>query len=538
MARLILPVLLLLLSLLPAPALARETVSASVPQDLSVTVYRDPDRAESPLPSALSPVSLNGFAMVSETRIVVLPAGPSTIRFEGVAEGMVAVTAIVTGLPGGVIEKNRNGDLLSPAALVDGSLGNRVTISRTNPATGLAKTEDAIVRTRADGGLVLQTSEGFEAVRCAGLPEKLMFGRVPAGLSAEPVFSIDTNSPKGGSYRITLTYLATGFDWQANYLATLEKGANPAKRKLRLIAWLTIANDNGQSFPGATLLAVAGTINVERNFRSLSDPLEAKPLRLTCYPLGSTARVTKPAPVVAYEFFARRAESDDAGDIVVTGNRMRGLMAPASIAMKAREEALGDVKLYRVPEPVTVAARSLKQVAFLDRPRVDGKLFHRSACAPDSDDGSDGQFSPVAVWLRTFNDAAHGLGLALPSGKVAVFEPTSAGELVLGEQSMRDYASGQKVELALATSRTVYLTCDRDTDEADVTDGQWHRLHALVSNANNHAITLEIDLADSSAWAVRKLSGRHVITDGRHVMTVKVPANSSRALYWDVRNTE
>jgi hypothetical protein len=535
MARLIL--LVLLLMRLPVPAFARETVSASPPQDLSVTVYRDPDRAERPLPSALSSASLNGFAMISETRTVVLPAGPSTIRFEGVAEGMVAVSAIVTGLPGGVIEKNRNGDLLSPAALVDGSLGNRVTISRTNPATGLAKSEDAIVRTRADGGLVLQTSEGFEAVRCAGLPEKLMFDRVPAGLSAEPVFSINTNSQKGGSYRVTLTYLATGFDWQANYLATLEKGSNPAKRKLRLIAWLTIANDNGQSFPGATLLAVAGTINVERNFRSLSDPLEAKPLRLTCYPLGSTARVTKPERAMAPEFFARRAASDE-GDIVVTGSRVRGLMAPASIAMKAREEALGDVKLYRVPEPITVAARSLKQVAFLDRPSVSGTLFHRGACAPDSDDGDDRQFSPVSLWLRTLNDAAHGLGLALPSGKVAVFEPTRAGEMVLGEQSIRDYASGQKVELALANSRTVYLTCGRDAKDADVTDGQWHRFHALVSNANNHAITLEIVLADSSVWAVRKLSGRHMITDGRHIMTVNVPANSSRTLYWDIRNTE
>jgi hypothetical protein len=536
MARLILPVLVLVLALSPAPALARETASASPPQDLAVTVYRDPDRAETPLPSALSPASLNGFAMVSETRIVVLPAGPSTIRFEGVAEGMVAVTAIVTGLPGGVIEKNRNGDLLSPAALVDGSLGNRVTISRTNPATGQAVTEDAIVRTRADGGLVLQTSQGFEAVRCAGVPEKLMFGRVPAGLSAEPVFSIDTNSPQGGSYRVTLTYLATGFDWQANYLATLEKGTDPAKRKLRLLAWLTIANDNGQSFPGATLLAVAGTINVESNFRSLSDPPEAKPLRLTCYPLGSTARVTKPDRVVTNDLLYPAEAA--AGDIVVTGSRMRGLMAPAPIAMKAREEVLGDVKLYRVPEPVTVAARSLKQVAFLDRPRVDGTLFHRGACAPERDDGNDGQFSPVALWLRTRNDAAHGLGLALPSGKVAVFEPTSAGEMVLGEQSIRDYASGQKVEFALAISRTVYLTCGRDADDADPTDGQWHRLHALVTNANSHAITLEIGLADSSVWAVRELSGRHIIIDGRHVMTVNVPANSSRTLYWDVHSTE
>ena len=61
------------------------------------------------------------------------------------------VTAIVTGLPGGTIEKNRNAQLLSPAALVDGTLGNRVTITRMNPATGAEVSERAVVRTRADG---------------------------------------------------------------------------------------------------------------------------------------------------------------------------------------------------------------------------------------------------------------------------------------------------------------------------------------------------------------------------------------------------
>jgi len=528
--------ILLLLLLLPASALARETVSASSPQSLSVTVYRDPDRAQGPL----SPASLNGFAMISEKRNVVLPAGRSTIRFEGVAEGMVAVTAIVTGLPGGTIEKNRNGALLSPAALVDGSLGNHVTISRTNPATGMARSEEAIVRTRADGGLVLQTSEGFEAVRCAGLPEKLLFDRVPGGLSAKPVFTIDTNTPRGGSYQITLTYLAAGFDWQANYLATLEKGTDPARQKMRLLAWLTIANDNGQSFPDAKLLAVAGTINVERNFRSLTDPLEAKPLRLTCYPLGSTARGTVAEPVAAPPPYAPSAEISEDRNIVVTGARMRGFMDSRAglIAMKAREEALGDVKLYRVPEQVTVASQSLKQVAFLDQPRVNGTLFHRGACGPESGAGSDDQPVPVPLWLRTRNDAAHGLGLAMPSGKVAVFEPTPAGEMLLGEQDIRDYASGQKVELALANSSNVYLACGREADSRDLTDGRWHSRYALVTNANGHAITIEIALGDSAQWSVRQPSGQHSLEDGWHIMTVTVPANSSRSVRWDIRSTD
>src|SRR5690554_960957 len=99
-----------------------------------------------------------GFAMITETRTVTLPPGESTIRFTGVAEGMVAVSAIVTGLPGGTIEKNRNADLLSPAALVDGTLGNRVVVTRTNLATGEPVAEEAIVRRwrtgAADGGRV------------------------------------------------------------------------------------------------------------------------------------------------------------------------------------------------------------------------------------------------------------------------------------------------------------------------------------------------------------------------------------------------
>ena len=213
MARAALLPLALVLAGIGGGAHAREAVQASAPGNVSVTIYRDPDRGEGEAIRAGWP---RGFAMISETRSVTLPPGESTIRFEGVAEGMVAVSAIVTGLPGGTIEKNRNADLLSPASLVDGTLGNRVTVTRTNPATGQAVSQNAVVRTRADGGLVLQTEAGFEAVRCSGLPEKLTFDSVPAGLSAQPVFSIDTRDASGGTYSIVLTYLAWGFDWQAH----------------------------------------------------------------------------------------------------------------------------------------------------------------------------------------------------------------------------------------------------------------------------------------------------------------------------------
>src|SRR3546814_21144163 len=88
---------------------------------------------------------------------------------------MIAVSAIVTGLPGGVVQKNRDAALLSPASLLDGSLGNRVHIRRTDGATGKVTEEEAIIRSGAAGAVVLQTPAGYDALRCNGIPESILY---------------------------------------------------------------------------------------------------------------------------------------------------------------------------------------------------------------------------------------------------------------------------------------------------------------------------------------------------------------------------
>jgi hypothetical protein len=509
------------LSFHAAPASAREAVEASTPSSLAVTLYRDPDRGPDDDMNRDWP---RGFAMITETRQVTLPAGESTVRFTGVAEGMVAVSAIVTGLPGGTIEKNRNADLLSPASLVDGTLGNRVTITRTNPATGEAASEAAVVRTRADGGLVLQTAEGFEAVRCSGLPEKLTFDRVPAGLSAQPVFSVDTRSPAGGTYTVELTYLAWGFDWQAHYVAHLEEPGSSDRIALRLMSWLTLLNDNGQSFPDAELLVVAGRLNVVSDFDALSDPPDARPLRLTCYPLGSTAAGTPmnypPPPALAPAPMMRES-------IVVTAQRAAVADLAGSPAMKAVEEALGDLKLYRVPEPVTVSAKGLKQVAFLDQDSVEGRLLYTARCTPL--DGSE-DAAPAEMLLATVNDRKHGLGMALPMGGITLFEPSSAGDLLVGENRLRDYAEGQDVEIGLGQSSQVFARCRVSAAE----DSERRSSRLVLTNANRAQARVRLVLGRSGDWRFEGLRGISV-KDGEATVETTVPGNGQRELTWTAR---
>ena len=530
MARSSLFIVSLLALAIPAAAQDRTVVEASEPESLAVTVYRDPNRG---IGGTMNTDWPQGFAMISETRTVTLPPGESRIRFEGVAEGMVAVSAIVTGLPGGTIEKNRNADLLSPAALVNGSLGNRVTITRTSPGSGEAQSEDAIIRTRADGGLVLQTQEGFEAVRCSGLPERLTFDDVPAGLSADPIFSIDTRDPGGGTYMVTLSYLAWGFDWEASYVATLHEGRDPDNLRFDLTSWLTILNDNGQSFEDAELMAVAGTLNVTSDLQGLSDPPVARPLRLTCYPIGSTA-AGSPVPRIGYlpppppppAMMARDA-------VVVTASRVQNEMmeSAAPVAVMAGEEQLGDLKLYRVPVPVDVNAQGLKQVAFLSEEGVEGELVYESECSPWQWDESGPR--AARIMLETVNDEDHGLGVALPSGTVSVFERGPRGELLVAEENLRDYASGQDVELALGDSSQVFAGCNYVGDEDPRGSGaQWMNARAVLANANPHSITVRLELGSPARWRFQGLRER--IRNGQRIIEVDVPANGTRTINWKV----
>ncbi len=160
--------LLLWIGALAAPASAQNVATSPAPDRVAVTVYRDPNR-----PAAQRPELqwLQGFALISETRHVTLPAGESELRFEGVAGGIIPQTAIVTGLPDGIVERNRDAYLLSPGTLLDRSLGRRVHLRRTSRASGAVREQDAVIRSGNDGGVVLQTEEGFEARVAPGLPK-------------------------------------------------------------------------------------------------------------------------------------------------------------------------------------------------------------------------------------------------------------------------------------------------------------------------------------------------------------------------------
>ncbi|HEX8553405.1 MAG TPA: hypothetical protein VF695_01735, partial [Sphingomonas sp.] len=259
----------------------RVVISRDV-SDVAVTVYRDPYRT-----GAISAGWPGGYALITETRTITVPRGDSQIRFEDVAEGLLPETAIITGLPGGVREKNRDARLISPAGLVDAFLKRRVLLRRTDPATGKVREQTAIVQAGPDGGVILQTADGVEALRCSGLPERIMFDGVPDTLTARPTLSILTRADRPVTATIQLTYMAQGFDWSANYVGQLAPGGE----KIGLFAWLTVANGGQQTFRNAQLQVIAGKPNKREN--NPPPPPPSAWLDLQCWPADVTSTHAK-----------------------------------------------------------------------------------------------------------------------------------------------------------------------------------------------------------------------------------------------------
>lgn len=497
-----------------SPAAAQRIVTSPAPDSVDVTIYRDDGRGET---EGFDRDWLGGYALVTETRRIRLPAGESEIRFEGVAAGLIPQSVIVTGLPEDSVERNRDALLLSPATLVDRSLGRRVHIRRRSLATGRVREAEAVIRTGADGAVVLQTREGFETLRCTGLPETLIYNRVPPGLSARPTLSVRARARREVSATVTLAYLAGGFDWQANYVVNLSAEGDRAD----FFAWLTLASNDDTSFPNADVQAVAGRVNRED---AEAQEVEGPPLELRCWPHATTSdipleefrrtplspRIPPPPPMAG----VLGGES-----IVVTGSRMqqRDLTSFSPVmAITAEQEDLGTLKLYRIPIPVTVAANAQKQVALLQRAGVRTTLVHRQ----DVHSWRAGQLGPAERLLVTRNRAEEGLGLPLPAGPMLIFGERDGRPVLLGESRVGDRAAGEDVEIAMGTSSGV-------GGELRVPAGQRRELELIVTNDRSEPIRYEAEFAgENEVRADVPLERR----DGRSVWAVTVPANGSATL--------
>lgn len=521
---------LMMTSPLPAKAQQVQQVTASEPSDISVTIYRAPYRNG----GSINLSALGGFAVVTETRTVRIPAGRSSLRFVGVVDGILPESAIISGLPGSVIEKNRDAALLSPSSLMRAVRGKVVTLKRTDPRTGKPALVTGEIISASDQGVVFQTAAGTESLRCTGLPETFRYTSGAEGLSAKPTLSVMTRSSRPIIATVTLTYIAEGFDWSANYTAHI----NPDGKTMDIGGWITLANGNGMSLPNARTQIVAGGLNrayVQRFYNNQPQVVAR------CWPSQRTHQVPR-KPKRPYQLVNPYmgvvddglAESDN---IIVTARRRENKFSDAPVMISAAPmaappppppEQLGDLKLFRVPQRTTVAGMQMKQTRLVEQQGVPFERIHTTAISA-MNYGSGTEQPAISVILRTKNTKANNLGLPLPAGAFVIEQDHFNRTMRIAEPLLRDTAEDEKIELFAGLSPDVTIT--RRTVRRE---GNKHWVEVEIANARPDAITFELKVPTYGFQKIIEASAQWEKRDGVPLFLVQLASGASVTLRFAV----
>lgn len=508
---------------LASPALGDE-IMASDPVKLDVTIYRDPGRYA----GTIDLEELGGFAVVTEQRRVTIPAGRHRLSFEGVIAGIVPESAIITGLPGGVLEKNQYADLMSPSALARAAQGKKLTLTRTDPATGKKVSTSATLVSAGPDGAVFKSAAGIETLRCSGLPESFRYSTAMAGPPGKPTLSVQTRSTEPVETTVTLTYLAENFDWAANY--TLHFNAD--RRTFDLGGWITLANGNDGSLPQANTKVVAGRVNREEFERFVDDRPD---VIAKCWAMQTTSDIPL-KPDRPYELVRPILGSFYAnvtGEIVVTAQLRRQTLQDMPVAVTSvsqlNAEKLGDLKLYSVPWPTSVAAHQMKQIRLFDRRALTGDPYY-SGYFPINERVDDPVWELAVLALRTRNDKAHGLGLPIPSGRIQQEQDQFGRTMVLGEGSFRDTAVNEKIVVGLGDSADVSYRLSTLSETMRGKDTVREQ-RVEVSNALPFPIIFEVGFGRSNLGvSIEAESIAMTEEDGVKFWRLTLPANGTSQL--------
>lgn len=532
-----LPLALALLTGLAAPAWGQAVSVSPRPERTTVVIYRfQPLQTADVLAEGMEDAywrADGGIGMIIETRTLDLPAGETIVRFDGLATGVIPETAAVDGLPGQVVERNTDFELLSPASLLEHSVGETVQVLRTNRETGAQTTVPAIIRSGASGP-VLEIDGRLEPLSCQGQAQGLIFERAPEGLGEQPALSLRTRVQAAGRYTVRLAYLAQGLNWSADYVARLR----PDGSSMDIEGWITLMNFGDGGFEDARVQVVAGNLHVDDDTEAL-EPAETA-LRSGCWPMDTTTRngpLVTASPTMVVDYLATLPalsnslvdDETQIDEIVVTGSRIMPALA-----------SLGDYKIYTLPETTDLEARQAKQLRFFDQSDV--RFTRLYSVVVDHDD--DDQPLMPELLLRLRNEAGAGLGVPMPGGGVSLVEEQDGTPILTGQASFLDKGSGVPVELVFGRAMDLSVTFEASDEEGwTVGDVRMRRASVAVQLVNDKDWAVEMEVL--TPWSVRpgfrvlRESRRSAVNpSGDRAWRVRVPAHGSQTLTYTIQSED
>ncbi|GJQ28593.1 MAG: hypothetical protein HBSAPP03_04770 [Phycisphaerae bacterium] len=378
--------------------------SSAAPGAIPPEMYRPtPGAAYSYAYQYRQPGVVPGFGIVRVDRPITLGGAVSEVKFTDVAALIDPTTVSFTCLtdPGTVVlEQNYQFDLVSNEKLLERFIDREVTA--TVIRGDHSETITGVLLSSSPGGLILKTRDGLELVNGYS---GLSFASLPEGLITRPTLVWKVKSPAPGSQTARVSYETQGMTWWADYNLLYADGKDENSGTLTVGAWVSILNQSGASYGDATLKLVAGEVNR--------------------------------APRGQNEQFLGMARSSTARD----DGGVAGF----------QEKSFFEYHLYTLGRPSTLPDNSTKQI----------ELFPTAANVPCTKvivyDGFGGEWwwggtdpytdagpgtptkKDVDVYVKFRNDAASGMGMPLPAGRIRMskVDPADGGVEFIGEDVIR-----------------------------------------------------------------------------------------------------
>ncbi len=477
------------------------------------------------------------LAMVTEVRRMNLPKGSARLRLLGVSDQIISQTAVLQSFEGISLERNFDSDLITKGALMNSAVGLEITVRRINPASGEVTAIPAKLVSASQPpsgsyvqGAVFETPDGIEALDCAGLYETVLFSNLPNDLNPAPVLSMDVRSDSAGPKELTLSYLTQGLGWNADYRLDV----NSAHTEGELSGWLTVTNSTSKSFKNVPTAIIAGELNHDHNTRG-ERSFEAQFIP-TCWTQGSTktgtqiqSSITSVANLLSR---VRKNEEPERVMLFADAGFMDELVVTAQKRQAVREE-FGDYKLYRTPQPVTVAAHQTKQIAFLSVPDAELERLHKFEFSVNNN--VTDQLLSANIEYEIDNSKEGRLAQPLPRGTVRVMTTRANGQTAyLGEDNVRDLAVDLPVEISAGRSPSAQMRVE--ITGLNEPDTPYLRLSGDIFNAAPEAILAEIEIKDDRIRA-RQIGQESHPRDPEEIIPtyrISIPAESRETFFVDL----
>jgi len=349
------------------------------------------------------------LALVREVREINLPAGDFSLEYREVPSSIQPATLLVEADPRTrltLYDQNYEYDLMTPDKILEKYVGREVSWIQEDGSRITGRLLGV------NGRPVYQVGEEI----LFGVPGRLALPDLPPNLRARPTLVWNAHAGQSGKTRVEASYLTGGLNWHCDYVLQLDRAGTSAGMQ----AWVTLDNQCGTGFDGATLQLVAGDIN-----RATQD----------------------------------RARPMDMGFAVKS---LAG--APPSF----QEESLYDYHLYTLDRPTDLKDKQTKQVSLFDRSGIKVSRRYLLQGNPRFFRGYDQlqDYGKIKVIYSFENAEDNRLGMPMPAGVVRIYGlSSSGGRQLLGEDRIDHTPQDETVDLTVGTAFDIVAERVRESVE-------------------------------------------------------------------------